>query len=463
MDTEEARSTPDTLYRLLPSLRVATLGSRHYFYDAAPVGPVIQIPTQRIRERLYLLTDRLLRANPTGAAWTLSQWQGLCYDPQDRDAIDLLVRLGYLEAIDAPPVTADPPPTERDSGNKAAVPVDYRAAAAQFDDQTALNSFRRRSFFNLPEDIEDAEVQVGLLGMPLASTPISAGTAIGPECLRLRTQQTGFWFDIYRTGFYSELTIEDEMPEILCRNVMAKDYGDLDAEVRTVDDLMGAVRSFVDSRLVEKGLPFVFVGGDHAITFPIVDALVRHHPDLCLIHLDAHNDLFFTESIHFNHAATVYNLLAYSRLQQVCSFGLRSWFDTRVKGVSRLASDAEMRERIHLYSLHSFKRLILDPDRFREVLCKIGKGRPCYLSIDLDVLSPGEMGYQLSTPAGAGLEWWELLEAVRQVMAELNVIASDIVEYNPIASHRRPDDPRHPAHLLLLLIHGLAGNRLRAG
>ncbi len=71
-------------------------------------------------------------------------------------------------------------------------------------------------------------------------------------------------------------------------------------------------------------------GGDHAITFPIVNAFLQHYPSLVLLHLDAHNDVFYTEKIEFSHASPILGLLIQSNLSSVYSFGLRTNADPRV-------------------------------------------------------------------------------------------------------------------------------------
>ena len=455
-------------YRLLPGVRVSQLGSRHYLFDeGAKSAPVVFVPTQRVREKVHRLIRRIQEANPAREAWSLDRIRDLFEDPTDRNSVDVLIRAGYLEleqpegaevsfnagAGDGEGVSVAPP----DGGSQG--PVDYQEAVRRFEERDALHFFHQPSFFNLPADIDDGEVEVGLLGIPFASVPQSSGTVFGPRYLRAVTQQVGFWFDIYREGFFSELALENEFPEILCKNIMAKDYGDLGAEIRRVGDLMLAIRAFVEERVVGGGIRPIFVGGDHAISFPIVDALIRHYPDLVLIHFDAHNDLFYSESVAYNHGSTVSNLLAYSGVKEVYSFGLRTHFDRRVGNVSRLSNDPTLRDRVHLYSIGALKRLIADRGRFRDLYRSIGKGRPCYISIDLDVLSPLEIAHQVSTPCGPGLEWWELFEAVRLATQELDVVGGDIVEMNP--PHRKGPEglQMNPAVLLLLLIVGIARRR----
>ena len=464
----DAPASGELRYRLLPGVRASRLGSRFYLYDdRASFAPVVFVPTQRVREKVYRLVRAIQEANPDREAWSLDRIRGLFEDPKDRNSVEVLIRAGYLEAeqpggaesSNAPGAAdgdaARPAPPARGSER----PADYQEAVRQFEEREARHFFHQASFFNLPADIDDGEVEVGLLGVPFASVPPSSGTIFGPRYLRAITQQVGFWFDIYRDGFYSELAIENEFPEILCKNIMAKDYGDLGAGIRRVGDLVLAIRTFVEERVVGGGIRPLFVGGDHAITFPIVDALIRHYPGLCLVHFDAHNDLFYSESIAYNHGSTVSNLFAYSGLESVYSFGLRTHFDSRVGNVARFTDDPTLRDRVHLYSIGALKRLVADRGRFRDLFRSIGKGRPCYISIDLDVLSPLEIAQQVSTPCGPGLEWWELFEAVRLATEELDVVGGDIVEMNPPRRQGPEGLQMNPALLMLLLMDGIARRR----
>jgi len=223
-----------------------------------------------------------------------------------------------------------------------------------------------------------------------------------------------------------------------------------------VADLFSETRAFVRETILPNGIRPIFVGGDHAITFPIVDAFVADHPDLCLLHFDAHSDLFYCDRIVFDHAAPVSNLLIHSNLSRVYSFGLRNEFKSSMEGFTRLVGDQRVSDRLHLYSIAALKRLLQDPVSLEGLFDRIGDETPCYLSIDLDVLSADGIANQLSTPCGAGMEWWELFDS------RLNVLACDVVEFN-LARRTRPDEPERLPFLLMLLIDGLARARGREG
>lgn len=45
-------------------------------------------------------------------------------------------------------------------------------------------------------------------------------------------------------------------------------------------------------QLYEAGLKVMAFGGDHSVTYPLVKAAAKHHPNLSILHFDAHPDLY---------------------------------------------------------------------------------------------------------------------------------------------------------------------------
>jgi len=444
-----------TRYRLLPRLRVGRLGARGYFFDLhAHREPLLHVPTREVSRRVFRVAERLLDSEQEGCPRTLAELRALFDDREDRDAVDLLLRRGYLEACAPAPATAEAPaaPPSLDALRPAAM--------AAFDATGRAHFLAEPRLFGVPDGIPDAEVQVGFAGLPFASVADSRGCTAAPAYLRDLSLELGSWFQVHRLGVYSDLGAAGRLPPVLCRGVMLKDYGDVGAGARTVGELFERVRAFVDETLIPNGIRALFAGGDHAVTFPVVDALFRHHPDLCLVHLDAHNDLFYCDAVAFNHAGPISSLLMYTGVTDVWSLGVRTQADLRTDNVARLAAEPEAAARVHSHPIGAVKRLLADPEQLDGLLAAIGRERPCYLTIDVDVLSASALANRTSTPAGAGLEWWELFALVDAFFAGLDVIGADVVELNP-ARADRPDESRTaPAALLLRLIHGLAGGKV---
>ncbi|MEM7049090.1 MAG: arginase family protein [Acidobacteriota bacterium] len=316
-------------------------------------------------------------------------------------------------------------------------------------------SFRSRRLFHLPDDVGDDEADVCVVGVPVAADGVSAGAALGPAALRQASLAKGFWFDIQAEGVFSEVRCAGGRPEILCQGVRLRDAGDLGREAVRVADLLGEIDRFCARWDGRPGWRPLFLGGDHAVTFPIVHALARRHRDLCLIHFDAHNDLFLKQHPTFSHAAFLQNLHLYSGLRRSVSFGLRNHSDLRTARVAALEA-AGVLDRAHLYGLAATRRLLSDPARLVRAVREHVDHSPCYLSIDIDVVSATELAGATSTPAGAGLEWHELLAAVMALCEAFPIVGADLVETRP-SVHPADNDPRKQLlALTLALIDGLA-------
>lgn len=411
---------------------------------------MLVVPTQRISSPLFETLEQLAASASAKGTLTPDEIAALFADEPERQAhVERLWAAGYLEQ--APPGTssadadanADPDPDTR-----------LRAQVDDFADAGLGYSLPPRSLFHVPTDLDDSDAHVVVVGVPVASRPVSSGTVLGPGYLRQLTMRMGTWFDAHRRGFYSEIACNGSLPEPLARGVVLEDGGDVGADARTVRALFEELRTVVDRTVIEAERPTVFIGGDHAITFPIVHALLHHHPDLCLIHFDAHHDALYDDRIAFDHALPIRGLLAHSNLQSVYSFGLRAGLDPNARGYDDLAGSG-LAPRLHPYSLAETKRLIATPERLQALLRSIPAERPVYLSIDLDVLSTEAMRGRVSTPAGTGLEWHELYDAVRIIMEERRVIAADIVELCPSNGTTREEPLELPA-LLVLMIDRLA-------
>lgn len=436
-------------FRILPALAAGRLGSAHYLYDGLARGaPVLHVPTQRVTERVCRVVARLKAAMAPGEAWELERLEELFADEAERKVLHLLREKGYLEEVG-----------QGEGGEEAAQGLAAEvvaAARATFAATEAKHFFSVPRLFGLPVQVEE-DAQVAFAGVPFASLPISAGAAQAPAFLRRWSQGWLNWFEVYEGGAYSEVCLEGGLPRRLGQGVVLRDFGDVGAGARTVGDLFSAAQGAVEE-LLARCLPAVFLGGDHAVTVPLVAAYVRHYPELVVIQLDAHNDLFFLDGPAFNHAATALDLLLLADVRRLVGLGLRTEVDGRMEAFRRLAASPEYASRVSLYSLGATKRLLADESALESVLAAVGE-RPCYLTIDLDVLSAAAMAGQVSTPAEEGLEWWELYQLVETLLARLPVVACDVVEFNP--EHGAPNHqvPRKVLTLLVLLIDALARRR----
>ena len=413
--------TTRTRFRLLPSIRVARYAGRCYVFDAASrIEPVLDIPTQAISEPLYQLLCALL-ADPARV------WDREALIRGARGAaplVDKLISRGYLEAV-APDVDA-PRGDDANACAPSSSPLDIADERRQLDEKVRLHHLSTPRFFGLPEVTEPAQLDVALVGVPVSSVCTSLGTRHGPELVRWATRAAHSGFDVWRDGVYSELGCDGGPPRVLCKGAVIGDLGDLGSDAATVGALFDEIDRFVEAHVAPNRLRPLLFGGDHAITFPVLDAIARRQAGVHLIQLDAHNDLFYVQGPAYGHHAVTGNLLLHSPIAAVHQLGVRTLSEGRVARYEQLASEPQLADRFRLYSASKTRQRIA-ANSLREIL---PRGAPCYLTIDLDVVDAQQVGALATTPVPDGLSWTELYEAVDQIFDAVDVVGCDVVEIN---------------------------------
>lgn len=161
--------------------------------------------------------------------------------------------------------------------------------------------------------------------------------------------------------------------------------------------------------LLEYDKPLLSIGGDHSVSFPVIMALKRKHPDLEVVWLDPHLDLKEKVENHVSHDVVVRELLERGFSED------EIWF----VGVTRIDEDEE--EFLEERDLNIFRH-----DEIEEFRREFEPGeQPVYLSVDIDVLSQEEA-------PGTGYPDGELeLEKVLEIIEEVNPSFADLVEVAP--------------------------------
>jgi agmatinase len=190
------------------------------------------------------------------------------------------------------------------------------------------------------------------------------------------------------------------------------DAGDLDFS--GTQDPYEVITQGVDALFARGALP-ILLGGDHAITWPILRAVRRHAPKLTILHLDAHNDLYpdfeGNPRSHASPFARIMEEQLCDRLVQVamrCPSGPQQVYVERfgVEVVPMRAGFAVMQQAVESLS------------------------GPIYLSLDIDVLDPA-FAPGISHPEPGGLTTRELITLIQSIPMG-SLVAADIVELNPV-------------------------------
>ena len=161
---------------------------------------------------------------------------------------------------------------------------------------------------------------------------------------------------------------------------------------------------------------WVFLGGDHTVTAPIVSAALRHYPDLRVVQFDAHPDLrreYLGEGWNYASAMTrVLEHLAPDRLYQI---GLRT---------------GDREEWVPARGTRVFPGWSVPVAQAAAQVAAEVAGRPLYVTIDIDVLDPA-VAPGTGSPEPGGIAVADLLAALRQLGAA-PVVGFDLVEVSPL-------------------------------
>jgi agmatinase len=194
------------------------------------------------------------------------------------------------------------------------------------------------------------------------------------------------------------------------------DAGDIPLPFGNPGRSLEQIADFVQKLLADNKFP-LGLGGEHLVTWPVIQEMYKKHPDLAIVHIDAHADLRDQyEGEPLSHSTPIRKACELIGPENIYSFGIRS--GTREE--FQYAADSGM---------HMYKFDVAEP--LKQVLPSLA-GRPVYVTIDIDVLDPSAAPGTGTAEAG-GITSKELLEAIHLIArSELNVVGADVVEVAPI-------------------------------
>ncbi|MGI6087170.1 MAG: agmatinase [Kiritimatiellia bacterium] len=190
------------------------------------------------------------------------------------------------------------------------------------------------------------------------------------------------------------------------------------------------------------------IGGEHSITAPLVTAAAKMHPDMSVLHLDAHLDLRNQyQGDPLSHACAMRRVMDLS--VPIVHVGIRSLCEEEYKLVNQRRLPVFWWRDLATADGDAWIKAVMDrlSDRI-------------YISLDIDVLEPGLMP-GTGTPEPGGLTWLELTHLLRQVCRRHTVIAADIVETAPIPGSQVSEYTAARLAAKLMTYHKHEGRKLR--
>ncbi|MCW5730914.1 MAG: agmatinase [Alphaproteobacteria bacterium] len=258
-------------------------------------------------------------------------------------------------------------------------------------------------FFGLKMTEEPADIVIA--GVPLdIATSNRPGARFGPRAIR----------------HASRMLIDGNHP-VARRSPLARPIADLGNFAVALGDIEASFRLIEEQ--AGRFAHLVTLGGDHAISLPLLRALRRRHGPVGLVHFDAHVDTWpdsFGQP--HGHGSCFYHAIR-ERLvdpHRMIQIAIRSPVQNEVMGWT-LAQGVTV---VSAQEVHEQGPAAI-AERARALL----GASPCYLSFDIDAIDPA-FAPGTGTPEIGGLATWQA-QAILRGLQGLSFVGMDMVEVAP--------------------------------
>jgi len=302
------------------------------------------------------------------------------------------------------------------------VPYEKRAKEVPFASAEYVSFASLRSFLGVParrlNDIDDAGVVI--VGAPFDwGTTYRPGARFGPQVIREADYGA---MDGYRPHLPTGI---DPL-----RTLGVVDVGDVYVVPGQVELSLQRITDTVET-IARAGKIPIILGGDHTVTFANATGVARAHGfgEVALIHFDAHADTGEMQNGQlYGHGTPMRRLIESGAVpgHRFVQIGLRGyWPEPEVMAWMKT-------QKMRTYLMTDIEERGLRPvvdEAVEHALSGGAKG--VFISVDIDVVDPG-FAPATGTPEPGGLTSRQILDTVRRLSRELNVLGADVVEVAPI-------------------------------
>ncbi len=265
--------------------------------------------------------------------------------------------------------------------------------------------------FPICTDLEQLDAHIAVLGIPYdLSIQYRTGTRLGPRGIRTESMLYAFG-----SGGY-DFERDDVFLGPQCKIVDCGDvdmiHGDLE---QCFENAEIAVR-----KIVEKGAIPVIMGGDHAVTIPVVRAL-DCYDKIHILHIDSHLDWADARSgQRYGNGSPMRRVSELPYVDKMVQIGIHGIGSSR-----KCDFDDAKAYGSKLISPRQLRKMGID-----EALSYLPEGEKYYITIDIDGLD-ASVAPGAGTPNPGGLTFDEVDEIVEKACKRGEVIGYDFVEVAP--------------------------------
>ncbi len=275
------------------------------------------------------------------------------------------------------------------------------------------------TFFKCPWNESPEECDIALVGVPHSSGNGSTerDQHLGPRAVR----NVSGW---HRRG-------HQKFGFIPWNEVRIHDIGDCPLPQAMVNDVsIGHIQAYFKT-LDQAGTRPVSIGGDHAITGPILraiggkDSRLSQGQKIALVHFDAHRDDYMHIPHWLGSKLSAAHWAAYTVMENHVDPGHSMQIGMRGNPIKPRADVHESKLGYKMLPAEDYFRTGID-GTVRMIRERVGD-LPVYITLDLDVLDAVEApGVANLEPGHRGLRAWEIIE-IFHGMRGLNILGADIV------------------------------------
>jgi len=238
---------------------------------------------------------------------------------------------------------------------------------------------------------------ISILGVPYdQDSSFLPGARHAPDLIRaaFRSPASNAWTE-------NQICLESN-PQIV-------DVGNIDMSKKDLDP-RETIRAAVLECLKQPNSKVLTLGGDHSITFPILQAMHDKHGPVNLLQLDAHPDLYEDfEGNPYSHASPFARAHEQNLIRRHVQVGIRT--------MNKHQQDQAKKFGVEVIEMKDWKETPL-----------LDFNAPVYVTLDLDVLDPAfAPGISHYEPGGASVR--QVVDLIQNV--DSKIASADIVEFNP--------------------------------
>jgi len=300
--------------------------------------------------------------------------------------------------------------------------------------------------FGLP--FSESECKVVYLPVPWdVTTSYQAGTNKGPKAILMASEQIDFFDWDFKDAYAQGLYLRKEDKKIVALNKKLRAHAEKiiaspDEKIKKNKELQKSLKLVnagsetlnewtyqQTKKLLSQNKISVLIGGDHSCPFGAIRAYAEKYSDLGILHFDAHSDTRKAYmGFEHSHASILYNVEKHCpAIHKIVQVGIRDFCREEYDRITfpgskfKVFFDQQLQQWKH--EGRSFKQTAKEivghlPDKV-------------YVTIDIDALDP-RFCPNTGTPVPGGLDYFELVEIVRQVVQQgKTIVGFDLVEVAP--------------------------------